>query len=126
MTMPAAMAFPPRQSPGDNTMQFLHIALALAGLPGAAGTGSGPAGLIPNPAPVAPPGLASPVGTLLGWWKWASLIAGVFGLIGCGAMMAIGRRNRSSLAADGATGIPWILAGLTLIALSSGIVGVLM
>jgi hypothetical protein len=39
-------------------------------------------------------------------------------------MMALGRRNRSSLAADGATGIPWVLAGLTLIALSSGIVGV--
>ena len=33
---------------------------------------------------------------------------------------------RSSLAADGATGIPRVLAGLTLIALSSGIVGVFM
>jgi hypothetical protein len=52
------------------------------------------------------------------------MIAGVFGLVGCGAMMAIGRRNRYNLAADAATGIPWILAGLTLIALSSGIVGV--
>ena len=79
---------------------------------------------VPNPAPQAPPGLAGPVNTLLGWWKWLALIAGVFGLTGCGAMMAIGRRNRHSLAADGATGIPWVLAGLTLIALSSGIVGV--
>ena len=79
---------------------------------------------VPNPAPHAPPGLAGPVNTLLGWWKWLALIAGVFGLIGSGAMMAIGRRNRHSLAADGATGIPWGLAGLTLIALSSGIVGV--
>ena len=52
------------------------------------------------------------------------MVAGVFGLVGCGAMMALGRRNRSSLAADGATGIPWVLAGLTLIALSSSIVGV--
>jgi hypothetical protein len=81
---------------------------------------------IPDPAPVAPPGLAGRVSTLLAWWKWGSLVAGVFGLIGCGAMMAIGRRNRSNLAADGATGIPWVLAGLTLIALSSGIVGVFM
>ena len=79
---------------------------------------------VPNPAPQAPPGLARTVNTLLAWWKWLALIAGVFGLIGCGAMMAIGRRNRHSLAADGATGIPWVLAGLTLIALSSGIVGV--
>jgi hypothetical protein len=81
-------------------------------------------GSVPNPAPVAPPGLSSKMNTLLGWWKWGALIAGVFGLVGCGAMMAIGRRNRSTLAADGATGIPWVLAGLTLIALSSGIVGV--
>jgi hypothetical protein len=87
---------------------------------------SGQAAGIPNPAPLAPPGLAGRVGTLLAWWKWGSLVAGVFGLIGCGAMMAIGRRNRSNLAADGATGIPWVLAGLTLIALSSGIVGVFM
>ncbi|HET7016047.1 MAG TPA: hypothetical protein VFI65_19145 [Streptosporangiaceae bacterium] len=82
------------------------------------------AGGVPNPAPAPPPGLARRVNTLLSWWKWGSLIAGVFGLIACGAMMAIGRRNRSSLAADGAAGIPWVLAGLTLIALSSGIVGV--
>ncbi|HVB46446.1 MAG TPA: hypothetical protein VNF47_27565 [Streptosporangiaceae bacterium] len=85
---------------------------------------SGLAGRVPNPAPAAPPGLASRVDTLLAWWKWGSLIAGVFGLVACGAMMAIGRRNRSNLAADGAAGIPWVLAGLTLIALSSGIVTV--
>jgi hypothetical protein len=82
------------------------------------------AGGVPNPAPAAPPGLAGRVDTLLAWWKWGSLIGGVFGLIACGAMMAIGRRNRSNLAADGAAGIPWVLAGLTLIALSSGIVAV--
>ena len=85
---------------------------------------SGLAGGVPNPAPQAPPGLSSRINTLLGWWKWGALIAGVFGLVGCGAMMAIGRRNRHGLAADGASGIPWVLAGLTLIALSSGIVGV--
>lgn len=87
---------------------------------------SGLAAGVPDPAPVAPPGLAGDMNTLLAWWKWGALVAGVFGLIACGAMMAIGRRNRSSLAADGATGIPWVLAGLTLIALSSGIVGVFM
>ena len=84
------------------------------------------AAAMPNPAPAAPPGLSNTVNTLLAWWKWLAMIAGVFGLVGCGAMMAIGRRNRSNLAADGATGIPWVLAGLTLIALSSGIVSVFM
>jgi hypothetical protein len=94
-------------------------------LAGPAPSGS-PGPGVPNPAPQAPPGLANDVGTLLGWWKWIALTAGVFGLIGCGAMMAIGRRSRSALAADGATGIPWVLAGLTLIVLSSGIVGIFM
>ena len=65
---------------------------------------SGLAGGVPNPAPKAPPGLTGPINTLLAWWKWGALVAGVFGLIGCGAMMAIGRRNRSNLAADGAAG----------------------
>jgi hypothetical protein len=99
----------------------LHHVTALHHPPGQA---AGLAAAVPNPAPKAPPGLAGTVNTLLSWWKWIAMIAGVFGLVGCGAMMAIGRRNRSNLAADGATGIPWVLAGLTLIALSSGIVGV--
>ena len=47
------------------------------------------AAVVPNPAPVAPPGLSGRVSTLLAWWKWGALIAGVFGLIGCGAMMAM-------------------------------------
>ena len=80
----------------------------------------------PHRYPGGPGGPSPGSSSLLAWWKWGALIAGIFGLIGCGAMMAIGRRNRSSLAADGATGIPWVLAGLTLIALSSGIVGVFM
>jgi hypothetical protein len=94
-------------------------------LAGATPSPSGSAGVL-NPPPQAPPGLANDVSTLLGWWKWIALTAGIFGLVGCGAMMAIGRRSRSALAADGATGIPWVLAGLTLIVLASGIVGIFM
>jgi hypothetical protein len=109
-------------------MSMLMHALAAGGLAVAghvpASPGAATAAGVPDPAPVAPPGLSGDVNTLLAWWKWGALVAGVFGLVGCGAMMALGRRNRSSLAADGATGIPWVLAGLTLIALSSGIVGV--
>jgi hypothetical protein len=103
----------------DLAAQYLAVA-HLTGLQPLGRLASG----VPNPAPEAPPGLARRVDTLLAWWKWGSLVAGVFGLVACGAMMAIGRRNRSNLAADGAMGIPWVLAGLTLIALSSGIVGV--
>lgn len=86
-------------------MTVLTVALAIHEL-AVAPPGSGLAGGVPNPAPKAPPGLTGPVNTLLAWWKWGALVAGVFGLIGCGAMMAIGRRNRSNLAADGATGTP--------------------
>jgi hypothetical protein len=107
-------------------MSALTLALATQNIAAMNQHLSGLSAGVPNPAPLAPPGLASRVNTLLAWWKWGALVAGVFGLVGCGAMMAIGRRNRSNLAADGATGIPWVLAGLTLIALSSGIVGVFM
>jgi hypothetical protein len=82
------------------------------------------AGVVPDPAPAAPTDVTSDIDTLLSWWKWAAIVAGVFGLIGCGIMMMIGRRNRSSMAAEGASGVPWVLFGLTLVVLSSGIVSV--
>ena len=67
----------------------------------------------------APPGLADRCNTILGWGKWGVLVCGVAGLLICGGKMAIGHRNRSTLAADGATGIPWVLAGLSLAAVAS-------
>lgn len=78
---------------------------------------------VPDPAPIAPPGLGDAVNTLLGWLKWGGLVAGVAGLLVCAIMMMIGRRNRSSVAADGAAGIPWVLGGLTVVAFSAAIVG---
>lgn len=84
--------------------------------------GGGPS--IPNPAPSAPPGLAVKASTILAWGKWGALVCGVAGLLICGGKMAIGHRNRASFAADGATGIPWVLGGLSLVAASAGIVAV--
>jgi hypothetical protein len=68
----------------------------------------------PPPTPVAPPGLQVMGDTFLSWLAWILRICGIGGLMACGVMMAIGRRNRSSMAADGAAGIPWVLGGLTL------------
>ena len=79
---------------------------------------------VPNPAPQAPPGLTGDANTILGWGKWAVLICGVAGLLISGGKMAIGHRNRSTLAADGATNIPWVIGGLSLVAASAGIVAV--
>jgi hypothetical protein len=79
---------------------------------------------IPDPPPQAPPGLLGKTNTVLGWGKWGVLICGVAGLLISGGKMAIGHRNRSSLAADGATGIPWVIGGLSLVAASAAIVAV--
>jgi hypothetical protein len=81
--------------------------------------------LVPNPAPAAPPGLAGPMNTILGWGKWSVLICGVAGVLICGGKMALGHLTRSSnLAADAATHLPVVFLGLSLVAISAGVVGV--
>jgi hypothetical protein len=40
--------------------------------------------------------------------------------------MIVGRRNRSNMAVDGASGIPWVFAGLSLMTLSAGLVGAML
>ena len=78
----------------------------------------------PNPAPQAPPGLTQPVTTIIAWGKWGVLVCGVAGLLMCAGKMAIGHRNRATFAADGATGVPWVLGGLSLAAVAASVVGV--
>jgi len=80
----------------------------------------------PNPPPSPPPGLDAVGNMFLGWLKWILIVCGVGGLFACGIMMAVGRRNRSAFAADGAAGIPWVLGGLTLGAIGAVIVGVVL
>ena len=78
---------------------------------------------VPDVSPVAPDGLDVLGTTLIGWLMWVVMIAGFGGRVGCGIMMAIGRRNRSAMAADGATGIPWVVAGLSTVAFGAAVVG---
>jgi hypothetical protein len=78
---------------------------------------------VPNPQPAPPPGLAATANTMLAWLKWVGLVTGVFGFGICAMMMIVGRRNRSNMAVDGASGIPWVLGGLSLMSLASGLVG---
>lgn len=77
---------------------------------------------VPDPAPEAPEGLEELGENVISWLKWITTIAGFGGLLWCGIMMAIGRRNRSAMAADGATGIPWVVAGLSTVAFGFGVV----
>ena len=81
-------------------------------------------GGVPEPGAAGPAGAGRDANTILGWGKWGVLICGVAGLLISGGKMAIGHRNRSTLAADGATGIPWVIGGLSLVAASAAIVAV--
>lgn len=76
----------------------------------------------PNPAPVVPDGMADPVNQIIGWGKWIVMALGVIGLLFCAGQMIMGRKNRHQMAADGATGIPWVIGGVSLIALSAPLV----
>ena len=73
---------------------------------------------IVNPAPQAPDGVQATVTTLLAWGKWIAFVCGVAGIIVSGIMMMLGRRNRSQMSADGAIGLPWVIGGLSVVALA--------
>jgi len=80
----------------------------------------------PDPAPEAPPGMKGPTDLFISWLKWGGIVAGVIGICVSGIMMMVGRRNRSSMAADGASGLPWVIGGLALVAGAAGVVGVIL
>lgn len=81
---------------------------------------------VPNPEPAPPPGTRALFGDWISWGKYVAMFAGVIGLIACSVMMSLGRRNRHHMAADGAAGIPWVVAGLSLASLAVGIVTTVM
>ncbi|MEU8309848.1 hypothetical protein AB0C84_40385 [Actinomadura sp. NPDC048955] len=77
---------------------------------------------VPDAPPAAPPNLQAPVEMLIGWGKWGVLVCGMAGLLMCAGKMTIGQRNRANLAADGASGIPWVLGGLSLASVAAGLI----
>lgn len=79
-----------------------------------------------NPAPTAPAELRGQWAKIMGLAKWVAFAAGALGLLAAGVMMSLGRRHRSSTAADGAVAIPWVIAGLCTVALAVPIVNVFM
>jgi hypothetical protein len=108
--------FTPNREQTVDPTHLTHLADAAASL----------AGPIPTPEPSAPPGLEELGNTVISWLKWILAICGVAGLMFCGIMMTIGRRNRSAMAADGAAGIPWVLGGLSCALVAAPIVAVIL
>ncbi|WP_405633883.1 hypothetical protein [Streptomyces sp. NBC_01174] len=72
--------------------------------------------------PASPPGMESILPEWVGWAKYIAIGAGILGLIACGIMMMVGRRNRSHLSAEGASGLLWVLGGLSVVTLAAGVV----
>ena len=69
------------------------MSVVLQAVTGALGGWIPVAAPVPNPPAQAPPGLAVPVDTILGWGKWGVLVCGVAGLLICAGKMTIGHRN---------------------------------
>jgi hypothetical protein len=79
-----------------------------------------------NPSPTAPAEVAAQWSKIMGLAKWVAFAAGAVGLVVAGVMMSVGRRHRSSTAADGAVGIPWVIGGLSTIVLAVPLVNLFM
>jgi type IV secretory pathway VirB2 component (pilin) len=78
---------------------------------------------VPNPDARIPKAVKDLADEWIGYLKGGAIIAGVVGMIVCAVMMMIGRRNRSHLATEGLSGIPWVLGGLMLVSMASTVVG---
>lgn len=70
---------------------------------------------LPDVAPSPPPGLEDFGNDIISWAKWGGGVACVIGAVICIVMMALGRRNRSDMAANGAIGLPWVFAATLLL-----------
>jgi hypothetical protein len=78
-------------------------------------------------APAKPiPGMDGVLNDWMGWGKTLALAAGFFGILACAIMMMIGRRNRAHLSAEGASGLLWVLAGLSAASMAGGVVAAVM
>ncbi len=97
---------------GDRVQQFAYYAAAQKDVFLA----------INDPKAEAPKEVTDQVMKLLGWLKWGAIAAGLAGLFICAIMMMLGRRGKSQTAVEGAVGIPWVLAGLLLLAVGYMIV----
>ncbi|KOX13691.1 hypothetical protein [Nocardiopsis sp. NRRL B-16309] len=77
---------------------------------------------VPNPAPAVPEGLQGPVNQVISYAKWIVMSLGMLGILYCAGQMIMGRRNRHQMSADGAMGIPWVIGGISLLAIGAPLI----
>jgi hypothetical protein len=75
---------------------------------------------LPNPSPVAPPGFGA-VTTILGWAKWAGLIAAILALIALAVMLMFNSRRGEG--GEHLKTFVGILAGVMIIGAATSLVG---
>jgi hypothetical protein len=73
---------------------------------------------VPTPTPAIPAEVQAPIQTVTSWVIGIGIALAVVLVAFCGAKIMAGRTGRSSMGADGVTGIVWVIAGLTVIAMS--------
>lgn len=78
--------------------------------------------VIPDPAPVQPPGTEG-ITSILGWAKWLALAVCIFGLFLAGALMAVNARRGEGSDHAGRIGVA--LAGVVVISAATALVGFL-
>ncbi|MDS0140558.1 MULTISPECIES: hypothetical protein [unclassified Amycolatopsis] len=55
--------------------------------------------------------------------KYAGIVSVFVGFLICAIMMALGRRNRSEMAAQGMLGVPYVIGAILMIVGAAGIIG---
>jgi uncharacterized protein involved in cysteine biosynthesis len=109
------------------THYLVQVSSFLWSAPSPGPSGGSTLGGIDLNAPAKPiPGLGPQINDWLGWVKSLAIAAGVVGILVSAIMMMIGRRNRSHLSAEGATGLLWVIAGLSVASMAGGIVATVM
>jgi len=67
--------------------------------------------LVPMPDPLEPPGIGPLFTEWGGYIRWACGIGMVIGFLICAIQMMLGRAGRSQTAANGISGIPYVIGG---------------
>lgn len=79
---------------------------------------------IPDPQPQVPAAFQNYADLAVGILKYFLIVGGVIGLLLCGIMIALGRRQRSQLSQQGLFDTGYVLLGLAVGSVAASVVGI--